>query len=73
MEDAFEKVSATFCRAVTHIQGKGYEPDLVFAAMINVAVCFAVNSYGYAEAMQMAQEAVGLMRANSRLREMANQ
>ena len=39
--------------AATHLQGKGYEPDLIFAAMINAAMCFAVSNHGCAEAAEM--------------------
>src|SRR5262249_50558061 len=38
--------------AATHLQGKGYEPDLIFAAMINAAMCFAVSNHGCAEAAE---------------------
>ena len=38
--------------AATHLQGKGYEPDLIFAAMINAAMCFAVSNHGCARKPQ---------------------
>jgi len=42
--------------AATHLQGKGYEPDLIFAAMINAAMCFAVSNHGCAETAEMTRE-----------------
>lgn len=42
--------------AATHLQGKGYEPDLIFAAMINATMCFAVSNHGCAEAAEMTRE-----------------
>src|SRR5262245_19095974 len=37
-------------------KAKGYEPDLIFAAMINAAMCFAVSNHGCAEAAEMTRE-----------------
>jgi hypothetical protein len=54
-----EKVSAMLYHAAVHLQSKGYEPDLIFAAMINAAASVATNNYGYTEAAEMMFELTG--------------
>ena len=56
VEAAVEKVTIMLYRAAVHLQGKGCEPDLVFAAMINAAKCFAASNNGCTEAVEMTRE-----------------
>ena len=56
-----EKVLAMLYHAAAHLQSKGYEPDLIFAAMINAAASVAANNYGYTEAAEMMLELTGLV------------